>query len=98
MHVAIIGAAGMLGRKLTARLAVDGRLGSADLDHLTLLDVVEPDPPAGWTGTLDRARVDLGDPAGAVSAVAGRPARRRPFRCRSPGSVADTLWSPSGRA
>jgi D-erythronate 2-dehydrogenase len=73
MHVAIIGAAGMLGRKLTARLAVDGRLGSADLDHLTLLDVVEPDPPAGWTGTLDRARVDLGDPAGAVSAVAGRP-------------------------
>ena len=73
MHVAIIGAAGMLGRKLTARLAVDGRLGSADLDHLTLLDVIEPDPPAGWTGTLDRARVDLGDPAGAGSAVAGRP-------------------------
>jgi hypothetical protein len=72
VHVAIIGAAGMLGRKLTARLAVDGRLGSADLDRLTLLDVVEPDPPAGWTGTLDRARVDLGDPAGAVSAVAGR--------------------------
>ena len=73
MHVAIIGAAGMLGRKLTARLAVDGRLGSADLDHLTLLDVVEPDPPAGWTGMLDRARVDLADPAGAASAVAGRP-------------------------
>ena len=73
MHVAIIGAAGMLGRKLTARLAVDGRLGSADLDHLTLLDVIEPDPPAGWTGKLDRARVDLADPAGAGSAVAGRP-------------------------
>ena len=73
MHVAIIGAAGMIGRKLTARLAVDGRLGSADLDRLTLLDVVEPEPPAGWTGPLGPRRADLSDPAGAAAAVADRP-------------------------
>ena len=73
MHVAIIGAAGMIGRKLSARLAVDGRLGQADLDRLTLLDVVEPEPLAGWEGPLERRRADLSDPADAAAAVADRP-------------------------
>jgi nucleoside-diphosphate-sugar epimerase len=73
MHVAIIGAAGMLGRKLSARLAVDGRLGDADLERLTLLDVIEPTPPAGWLGPVDAGRTDLADPAGAEAAVSGRP-------------------------
>jgi D-erythronate 2-dehydrogenase len=73
MHVAVIGAAGMIGRKLSARLAVDGRLGQADLDRLTLLDVVEPEPLAGWEGPLERRRADLSNPADAAAAVADRP-------------------------
>ena len=45
MHVAVTGAAGMIGRKLVARLVEDGRLGDAELERLTLMDVVAPDPP-----------------------------------------------------
>ncbi len=69
MHVAVTGAAGMIGRKLVARLVGDGRLGDAELDRLTLVDVVPPDPPpAGeaWAG-------DLADPAAAQRLVEGRP-------------------------
>src|SRR5436305_978757 len=69
MHVAVTGAAGMIGRKLVARLIGEGRLGDAELDRVTLVDVVAPDPPpAGesWAG-------DLGDPAVARRLVEGRP-------------------------
>ncbi len=69
MHVAVTGAAGMIGRKLVARLVGDGRLGDAQLDRLTLVDVVAPHPPpAGdaWAG-------DLADPAAAQRLVQGRP-------------------------
>ncbi len=47
MHILIIGAAGMVGRKLTERLVRDKRLGSAPIDQLTLVDVVAPDKPQG---------------------------------------------------
>ena len=50
MRVAVTGAAGMIGRKLTDRLAVDGHLGGVGLDRLSLFDVVEPATPEGWTG------------------------------------------------
>ena len=42
IKVLIIGAAGMIGRKLTARLLADGRIGSHDLDELVLADIVMP--------------------------------------------------------
>ena len=54
MHVAVTGAAGMIGRKLVARLVEDGRLGDAELERLTLVDVVAPEPPAA-RGGLGRA-------------------------------------------
>ena len=69
MHVAVTGAAGMIGRKLVARLEGDGKLGDAELDRLTLVDVVAPEPPAdgeAWAG-------DLADPAAAQRLVDGRP-------------------------
>ena len=50
MHVAVVGAAGMIGRKLVGRLVDDGRLGQTEISRLTLADIVEPDPPAGWDG------------------------------------------------
>ena len=39
MHVLILGAAGMIGRKLTARLVADGNVGGAAVERLTLADV-----------------------------------------------------------
>jgi nucleoside-diphosphate-sugar epimerase len=42
LHILILGAAGMIGRKLTERLTRDGRLGSREISRLTLHDVVTP--------------------------------------------------------
>jgi D-erythronate 2-dehydrogenase len=70
MHVAITGAAGMIGRKLVERLVADGRLGDNALDRLTLVDVVAPDSPAAEAETL---AADLADPAAAQRLVDGRP-------------------------
>ena len=69
MHVAVTGAAGMIGRKLVARLVEDGRLGDAELERLTLMDVVAPDPPPQGTAFAG----DLADPATAQRLVAERP-------------------------
>jgi D-erythronate 2-dehydrogenase len=73
VHVAVTGAAGMIGRKLVAALSADGRLGDAEIGRLSLVDLVEPEPPAGsgeratcWTGDLSR-------PGTAERLVAGRP-------------------------
>jgi len=69
MHVAVTGAAGMIGRKLVARLGEEGRLGDAELERLTLMDVVAPDPPPQGTAFAG----DLADPATAQRLVAARP-------------------------
>ena len=39
MHILITGAAGMIGRKLTARLVKDGALHGRTIEALTLTDV-----------------------------------------------------------
>ena len=49
MKILIIGAAGMVGRKLAERLARDGSLGGAPIEAMTLVDVVTPEAPAGFT-------------------------------------------------
>ena len=51
MHILITGAAGMIGRKLTARLVKDASLNGQTIDRLTLIDVVAPEQPAGFGGT-----------------------------------------------
>ncbi len=73
MHVLIIGAAGMVGRKLTARLAAEDMLGGRAIAALTLLDIVPPDAPAGFAGKLDTRAADLSLPGEAARAVAARP-------------------------
>ena len=45
MHVLVLGAAGMVGRKLSERLLRDGHLGKRDITRLTLQDVVAPNKP-----------------------------------------------------
>ncbi len=46
MHVLITGAGGMIGRKLTARMLKDRRLGNDEISKLTLFDVVPVEAPA----------------------------------------------------
>jgi D-erythronate 2-dehydrogenase len=59
MHVLIVGAAGMIGRKLTARLVADGNVGGRALQRLTLADVVAPQRPAGADGQVESIAADL---------------------------------------
>jgi D-erythronate 2-dehydrogenase len=73
MHILITGAAGMIGRKLTARLANDGALNGQPIDRLTLIDVIAPQQPEEFTGKVETAAADIADPAAARAAVAGRP-------------------------
>jgi nucleoside-diphosphate-sugar epimerase len=73
MHVLITGAAGMIGRKLTARLADDGNLNGQPIDRLTLIDVGAPQPPQKFSGSVESVAADIVDPATAVTAIAGRP-------------------------
>jgi D-erythronate 2-dehydrogenase len=73
MNVLILGAAGMIGRKLTARLVADGNVGGRLLDRLTLVDVVAPDQPAGAAGPAESIAADLAAPGEAGRLVEGRP-------------------------
>src|SRR6478752_5845874 len=73
MHILITGAAGMIGRKLSARLVKDGQLNGKKIDRLTLIDVVAPEKPAGFIGTTDLSASDLSSPGAAAKAIAGRP-------------------------
>ncbi|MBN9012420.1 MAG: NAD-dependent epimerase, partial [Rhizobiales bacterium] len=61
MHILVLGAAGMVGRKLTERLVRDGRLGGREITHLTLQDVVAPQNPAGNTIPTKLVTSDFAD-------------------------------------
>ena len=73
MHVLIIGAAGMIGRKLVARLADDQALNGRPVEKLTLIDVGAPQRPENFAGTVVTTAADIADPAAARAAIAGRP-------------------------
>ena len=73
MHILITGAAGMIGRKLSARLVKDGQLNGQKIDRLTLIDVVAPEKPAGFAGIAELSASDLSSPGTAAKAVAGKP-------------------------
>ena len=73
MHILITGAAGMIGRKLTELLVKDGGLNGHRIDRLTLIDVVAPKTPAGFTGDVTTLTNDLSVPGIAVQAIIGRP-------------------------
>lgn len=73
MHILVLGAAGMVGRKLVARLVRDGRLGRAEISQLTLHDVVEAERPKGSGFPLAVVAGDLAVAGAAEKLVAGRP-------------------------
>jgi D-erythronate 2-dehydrogenase len=73
VHILITGAAGMIGRKLTERLGRDRGLKGQQIDKLTLVDVVAPQPPADFAAKIATVAADLAAPATAASAIAARP-------------------------
>jgi nucleoside-diphosphate-sugar epimerase len=72
LHILILGAAGMIGRKLTARLSRDGRLGKHDVTRLTLHDVVAPEAVSA-SFPVDVATGDFVGAEAASRLVAARP-------------------------
>jgi D-erythronate 2-dehydrogenase len=73
MHVLIIGAAGMVGRKLAQAITVQGGIDGVEVDALTLVDVVVPSAPDGFTGRIETKAADISDPTVAKTLVADRP-------------------------
>ena len=72
MKVLVIGAAGMIGRKLCERLGKDGRLAGQAIEEALLVDIVAPTPPAAPFPI----KVDAGDIAAPYippRLIAGRP-------------------------
>jgi nucleoside-diphosphate-sugar epimerase len=72
MHILITGAAGMIGRKLTARLVRDGALNGTPLTRLTLADIIAPARPE-FGETVETVAGDLTAPGAAEKLVAAKP-------------------------
>ena len=70
MHILITGAAGMIGRKLTARLVEAGELNGRPIEKLTLIDVSAPQRPEKFAGIVGTFAADISEPA--VSASGSR--------------------------
>jgi D-erythronate 2-dehydrogenase len=73
VRILVLGAAGMIGRKLTDRLARAAVLGHRPVASLTLADTVEASSPAQADCELETVLADLAEPGVAVELVAGRP-------------------------
>ena len=73
MNILVTGAAGMIGRKLTVRLLADQALNGTPIDRIKLVDVVAPEPPAGFAANVATAACDLAAPGETSKLVAERP-------------------------
>jgi nucleoside-diphosphate-sugar epimerase len=72
MHILVIGAAGMVGVKLTQRLVSDGILAGRPIDRLSLVDIVAPAKPAA-PFAVEANAADLSAQGVAATLVASRP-------------------------
>ena len=73
MHILITGAAGMIGRKLTARLVAEGGLAGQAITRLSLIDIVAAEKPVGFAGACESQAADLSAPGAAMAAIKARP-------------------------
>jgi len=73
LHILVLGAAGMVGRKLVERLLRDGRLGKNDIAGMTLQDVVAPAKPGKTGFPVDIVAGDFAVAGFAEKLVVGRP-------------------------
>jgi nucleoside-diphosphate-sugar epimerase len=69
----VLGAAGMVGRKLCERLLRDGRLGKAEITRLTMHDVVAPHKPEKAPFPVETVASDFAVAGAAEKLIAGRP-------------------------
>ena len=72
MHILIIGAAGMVGRKLTAGLVEAGQVGGKEIVKLTLADLIKPEP-VPHNGAVETIATDLSAPGAAQALIASHP-------------------------
>jgi D-erythronate 2-dehydrogenase len=73
MKVLVIGAAGMLGRKFSEKLAKTGTLAGKKVSRLTMADVIAPAAPADSPFEVDTLACDLSAPEAATGLIANRP-------------------------
>jgi D-erythronate 2-dehydrogenase len=73
LHILVLGAAGMVGRKLVDRLLSDGRLGKNDITKMTLHDVVAPKQPEKTGFPVETMAGDFALAGVAEKLIAGRP-------------------------
>jgi len=73
MHLLIIGAAGMIGRKLAEHVAATNTIGGQTVNRLTLADVIAPNVAADFSGIRDVVEVDLSKDGAAAALIAERP-------------------------
>ncbi|WP_417771833.1 D-erythronate dehydrogenase [Stappia sp.] len=74
MRILIIGAAGMVGRRLAEKLIAEGTLGGKTIDTIHAVDVVEPQLAARTGGPrIEAAAGNVADEATVKTFVAGRP-------------------------
>jgi D-erythronate 2-dehydrogenase len=73
MHVLIIGAAGMVGRKLTDRLVADTSLGGRAIERMTVIDIAAPQVPEHAPFPVAAEACDFAAPGAAERMLAGRP-------------------------
>lgn len=73
MKVLIIGAAGMVGRKLLDTIALEPAILGSEVTALTLVDVIEPTAPAALAGIATCKALDLSTPGAADELIADRP-------------------------
>ena len=73
MHILVLGAAGMVGRKFLERVAKDGHLGGREILKVTAHDVVAPVEPMGANFAFEARTGDFAVPGAAEKLIAGRP-------------------------
>ncbi|WP_415391893.1 D-erythronate dehydrogenase [Paracoccus sp. SJTW-4] len=73
MDILILGAAGMVGRKLAEALLDTGRLGEGEIARLMLFDVVPSDLQSRGAVAVETRAGDISDPATVQALVAQRP-------------------------
>ncbi|RFB84610.1 NAD-dependent epimerase [Rhizobium leguminosarum bv. trifolii] len=72
MHILIIGAGGMIGRKLAASLARSGSLGARTITRMTLVDIAPPPVPSGVVASVEALAADISEGDAAVALAARR--------------------------
>lgn len=72
MHILIIGAGGMIGRKLAAALAKSGSLGGKSIDRMTLADIAAPTMPEGRVAEIEALAADISVPGVAADLASRR--------------------------